>query len=504
MGESLISLETSVEVEKILHSECFRGKVQMKSLLALLLRHWDSQAALKPDRIVAELWPGESSQKSSADVAAAMARLRRTLELYYAGEGEDDAIIIRLPDRSVRANASLKDVRWIQAETREAFLGAAAQEQVEPPPAAHEETVASRISPFRTGKRLWIVTGAVAVCVLAFFSFWFFPLDADPNAAQLSGNTLQIVNAKGSTLWSQSFVGGFWTDFYKDGIATRVWFADLGDGHKSVLLLYHSAEAPETHSSTLICYSHRGKELWRWTPGRVLPELGNEPAVFIARTLALIKSATGAPQIVILSGHYPRYPTQIALLDAHGKTVSEYWHSGQLDHMITADLDGNGRQEIIASGVANGYKEAVLVVLDPDKISGASTETGETRFQLHNLGVAHERFRLLFPRSDLNVATTTYNRGEEITQANGAIRLTVKECELNPYCRIWYEFDNKFSLRFIYLDDHFKDAHAAYFRDAPPSHRQLTEAELHQFEKIRCLVGCSMGYVTSLVEAIGH
>ena len=136
--------------------------------------------------------------------------------------------------------------------------------------------------------------------------------------------------------------------------------------------------------------------------GRVLPELGNEPAIFLSSWFAVLKPDHGmAPRIVVASNHCPRYPSQIALIDSHGKTISEYWHSGHLDDFALADLDGDGRQQIIASGVANGYHQADLVVLDADRLSGASTETAEPRFQLHGMGMAHERFRLLFPRSDL-------------------------------------------------------------------------------------------------------
>ena len=39
-------------------------------------------------------------------------------------------------------------------------------------------------------------------------------------------------------------------------------------------------------------------------------------------------------------------------LGQKGKAISEYWHSGGLGSMVLADLDGDGREEIIATGVA--------------------------------------------------------------------------------------------------------------------------------------------------------
>lgn len=43
------------------------------------------------------------------------------------------------------------------------------------------------------------------------------------------------------------------------------------------------------------------------------------------------------------------------MIDSNGTTLAEYWHSGGLHDLIVADLEGNGKQEIIATGVAHGY-----------------------------------------------------------------------------------------------------------------------------------------------------
>ena len=77
---------------------------------------------------------------------------------------------------------------------------------------------------------------------------------------------------------------------------------------------------------------------------------------------------------MVSSQYHPWWPSQIAILDSNGKTISEYWHSGVLSSMVMADLDGDGREEIIATGVSEYDHQATLVVLDPDKVFGASTE----------------------------------------------------------------------------------------------------------------------------------
>ena len=96
--------------------------------------------------------------------------------------------------------------------------------------------------------------------------------------------------------------------------------------------------------------------------------------------------------------------------------------------MVLADLDGNGKEEIVATGVANGYDhQATLVVLDTDRVFGASTEV-RPEFQIHGMGLAQERLRLLFPRSDLNRALYQFNEATDPAVEHGSLRLTVMEC----------------------------------------------------------------------------
>ena len=199
-------------------------------------------------------------------------------------------------------------------------------------------------------------------------------------------------------------------------------------------------------------------------------------------------------RIVVSSIHDTWWPSQIAILDANGKTISEYWHSGALTYMILADLDGDGKEEIVLTGVSEYDHQATLVVLDPDKVFGASTEV-RPEVQIHGMGVAHERLRLLFPRSDLNKALSQYNWATEPTVEHGSIRLTVAECITPPGCRIWYEFDKNFNLIAAYAgSDEFRSAHAHFYQSGKDAH-PLSAQEQAAFQKVRCLVGCKSEFV---------
>src|SRR4029077_6080026 len=125
----------------------------------------------------------------------------------------------------------------------------------------------------------------------------------------------------------------------------------------------------------------------------------------------------------------------------------------------------------------------------PDRVFGASTEV-RPEFQIHSMGIAQERLRLFFPRSDLNRTLFQFNWATEPRVERGSIRVTVVECIAPPGCGIWYEFDKNFSLIAAYAGgDEFRSAHARFYQTGKDAH-PLTVDEQAAFQKVRCLVGC--------------
>ena len=455
--------ETHQQIDRIVSSRTFSGKGQLVKLLRILFEQMDS-TTLKPDRVIRELWPEEVKTKSSADVATEINRLRKALEAYYLAEGSADTVLVTLPNRAVQASG-VREKRWMIAEPK-------APAQLSTPTRA-VSTIEASPTPSHIGRRIWFVNllvAAVLLLIAGLFVAGLVTRDRRPYAARLEGSTLIISNQRGDELWRKSFSGGFWPQYYEQGVARRVWFGDInGDRHYEVLFAYHPATDPRSHSSTLICYSDRGYEKWRWIPGRVLPELEGEPATFELMAFGVLKSEVRKPvRIVALSRHTTWAPSQVAILDSGGHLTSEYWHSGHLSRLTLADLDGDGRQEIIATGISNGYHQATMVVLDSNNVNGASIEAARPEIQIHGMGVPHERARLLFPRSDLNLATAPWNEGMESAVEKGKIRFWTQECSAAD--GIWYELDNHFRLIHVWRGDYFSNAHDEYYRKQKNPH----------------------------------
>ena len=104
------------------------------------------------------------------------------------------------------------------------------------------------------------------------------------------------MDADGKELWTKTFPEGFgpgW--YYAPNMGPRFWSRDLdGKDETSVLFAYSPATA-RPHSTTLICHSSRGKEKWRWTPGKELLELACSPATYLIFALEKLRSSQEDP-----------------------------------------------------------------------------------------------------------------------------------------------------------------------------------------------------------------
>jgi hypothetical protein len=485
----------SGQIDRILTSKSFATKSQLRKLLEILHKNIDSQNTLNPELVIKELWPAEIRTKRAADVATEMNRLRHALESYYEEEGRTDSISIVLPNRAAPARNGGQEKRWIVAKPRNgADVG-----DVEVP-AAEKSPPYVQANPRRGLKTIGaIAVLAAALCIVGYVVIRMLPVHGQPKFGRLEGSTLIILSAEGRELWRKTFPDGLGPDWYynEKEFGPRIWFADLeGKGHTSVLFSYLPPAGSQPHSSSLICYSDRGKEKWRWAPGRQLPEL-NGPATYRTFSVGVLKALESkSPRIVVLNDADPWWggPSQLAVLDSKGKTLSEYWHSGGLGDMVVADLDGDGREEIIATGNAHAYDaQATLLVLDSDRVFGASKEV-QPEFQIHGMGAAQERLRLLFPRSDLNRGGFQFNYAIGPTVQHGNLRLSVMECPIPRDCPISYEFDKNLHLISAGPGEEFRSAHDRFYQNGKDAHSLSTE-EQAAFLRVRCLVGCKSEFV---------
>jgi len=274
-------------------------------------------------------------------------------------------------------------------------------------------TDAPEIPPPPTSRRRWAWVYAV-LCVAALAtllagarygtarwreSHWM-------SEAQVNGKNLSVLNVRGEELWRHTFDVALDSLTYEMAIQQRrVWIGDLyGDGRQELLLAtFVPGSVGQEIGGRLICFGADGSILWEFVPSRTVRTVDQTaPPPYTTIGVEVLRGKTPAEtRIALTSVHVLEEPTQVAVLDTHGRVLGEYWHAGHMYHMTQADLDGLGRNYLILGGISHGDHQATLVVLDPLQISGLSTpkEMLDHKFEILDMPAAKERAVVLFPRS---------------------------------------------------------------------------------------------------------
>jgi hypothetical protein len=292
----------------------------------------------------------------------------------------------------------------------------------------------------------------LATALTGVSALWLGTRRSPPADFYVQGRDVVVIDRRGRELWRHSFQTKLPQDLYQGDARSRYsWLGDLNNDDQTELLFVFKPSNWNEVGSRLLCFAADGRIEWSFTPGRAVRDgAGNQmlPPFGINHLLVVQdpSRAKSETRIVVSSNHYLAYPDQVAFIDTQGTVRGEYWHPGHLLHMAQADLDGDGKEEVLLAGVNNGYHTATLVVLEPGKMSGRVTpqEMQDPRFRLLDMAAAHEKVVILFPRSCLS-------QGQRYTRANGLwlspdrIRVDVNESTLDTSRDpgFYYEFDNK-------------------------------------------------------------
>jgi hypothetical protein len=241
----------------------------------------------------------------------------------------------------------------------------------------------SRYVPFtvHAGRKVWKQRRPVAAMVIILLlaivgKLWYGPIDKEPADLKFEGETMVVVNRHGDAL-TEIRVGPETVDQANatGGVAA---IADIdGDGNKEVIWGQALRDNPK-QVSRIVCQEIRSHTMcWEFPLVRRL-EFPNTTDVsdsnFSFRSLLLGDFDNDKrDELLVLANHVNVFPSVILKIDpTNGREKDCYLHIGHLIHIRTADLDGDGILEVLATGVNNAYREACFTVLDPRFIHGHS------------------------------------------------------------------------------------------------------------------------------------
>ena len=157
----------------------------------------------------------------------------------------------------------------------------------------------------------------------------------------------------------------------------------------------------------------------------------------------------GKKEIVANAYFCPFFPDRL---------IAEYWHSGYFNYIASMDVDGDGKKEIIASGINNypGYRCGCLIVLDPNKMQGASFKTDPLKTGVKGT----EKYYMLFPKTFMTkYNVSNFNTASYIAESGKNVRITVLDGpdvdEQRKIAHLVYQLDKNMNVTNITTSNQF-------------------------------------------------
>ena len=219
-------------------------------------------------------------------------------------------------------------------------------------------------------RRRWLTTprfrrrlGAAAAAVVVGATLVFLVLQRRPVPAQVTvgGDTVTVTDRTGRTLWTVRSAGrvdsACVADFY-------------GEGRPQVAIGETAPTAiPDRKAGRILIYGADGRErlvlhLENRAQEDYFPDLN--PTTGAVTLLAADLDGDGIDELAYFTEHVPWYPSQIGVwLPRSGIRPRELLvNSGRVVELKAADLDGDGANELLATGTNNplGYQPFIAIV----------------------------------------------------------------------------------------------------------------------------------------------
>ena len=173
-------------------------------------------------------------------------------------------------------------------------------------------------------------------------------------------------------------------------------FKDInGDRHREILFTRQTVYSEE---DILICFDTKGKTLWNYKVGKKKIFGGKtytDDYTILGFDIVNIDNR-GDPEIIMIANHKSSFPSQIVILNSIGKLVGQYWNSGHIKDFSIIDLDNDGVNEIILSGINEEWNRPCCVILDYSCINGVSPQT-QDYYKCSDVRPHREKYYFLMP-----------------------------------------------------------------------------------------------------------
>lgn len=326
-----------------------------------------------------------------------------------------------------------------------------------------------RVYPLRAAGTVGALAAALALTVIL-----LRPVkDTNPAYAKIKNEALSVYNTNHEVLWTKnakgmpddsSYVIVREDEMYK-GTPYAFGVIDIdGDGTKEVLIAGPNPSKMDRQFSndTVYCFNANGTLRWKQGMGSGIKfgtiDFSKRTSWQIRRFLPVRRSAKEKMQLFVIGYVAQLWPSKLAELDPlTGNELQSYWHAGNLGVVLTSDIEGDGRRELVLAGVNNLLNAACVIVFDPANLHGVGPTTPE--FFPKELSKGTEKYYLLLPRTSYGkaLAHPPYNGVSILTtsEQNVISLLTIEALGSDWQGGIVYSFDEKMKITYALGNDLF-------------------------------------------------
>ena len=320
-----------------------------------------------------------------------------------------------------------------------------------PPEAPQEQDRDFRLS------RLQLGLGVVGMVAIAFALVGSWPSATPEITLETVGSHVIALDQAGSVAWTFEHPDG--RTFSHTGQVTVVT-ERRPEGDKLLLLSTTTAadEGTPRVAAELMAFGTGGQLRWHlvrrdsyrfgretfsdmWVPGAVR-----------------VHDMSGGPRIAWAIHDYTWWPSALFLLDDRGSVEGPFVNSGWITSAIPVTVPEGDL--ILAGGISNSRRGAMLAVLDATDIRGHSPEESGSEFACLNCPPGGPLRYFVFPPTDVNRASgLSYNETVGVDPGDSQIRIVVME---GPHSTdvVWvYHFTTDFDLIRVTPGDSYWPTH---------------------------------------------
>jgi hypothetical protein len=305
-------------------------------------------------------------------------------------------------------------------------------------------------------RKNWVSLSLMVILFSVIMAAGWLDFDTNPTHVEFRKDIAYIENKNGKVLWN------FRTMTNDDGFLFNyaVRFTDINnDGINEVIISdeYYNERDENSNYGRVACFDNHKQLLWKYNFHDTVSSATFE-GINIYRLYIIGIVEEGDEKVVyIIAKNRNLYPSAIFKLDAKtGKRIDSLntlWNAGTITNALIGDFNNDGKPEIVATAVHNGFQRSVLFSVDLDNLRGQTPAPPNYTFANKKMAVLNTF--IILPKSDYS---DLYYRYDEplagsltYSSVNKKFKFDVIEGIQNPseYGYLNYVFDNK--LRLVYL-----------------------------------------------------